>query len=144
MYGKSVVKPPKGYNQRLFEACGIAAYMNTDGKIESGENIVRMITTMMDRENGLGAGFADESYRQVGAEILHDAKELYHQAEMIVKVKEPQESEYDFFHEGQILYTYLHLAAGKSLAEFLLRERSVLWAKRLSKKWMAACPALFP
>ena len=58
MYSQSVVKPPKGYSRRLFEACGIAAYMNVDGETESGEQIVRMITTMMDRENGLGAGFA--------------------------------------------------------------------------------------
>lgn len=58
LYGRSIVKPPRGYDRRFPDACGIAAYMNTDGKIESGENIVRMITTMRDRENGLGAGFA--------------------------------------------------------------------------------------
>lgn len=58
MYHKSIVKPPKGYNSRCFDSCGIAAYMNVDGRMESGEKIVKMITTMMDRENGLGAGFA--------------------------------------------------------------------------------------
>ena len=58
MNGHSIVKPPKGYDRRPFDSCGIAAFMNVDGKIESGERIVRMITTMMDRENGLGAGFA--------------------------------------------------------------------------------------
>jgi len=58
LYFKSIVKPPKGYNSRVFDSCGIAAYMNADGRMESGEKIVKMITTMLDRENGLGAGFA--------------------------------------------------------------------------------------
>jgi glutamate synthase domain-containing protein 1 len=58
LYNQSVVKPPKGYYIRSYDACGISAYMNIDGKTESGEKIVKMITTMMDRENGLGAGFA--------------------------------------------------------------------------------------
>ena len=58
MYSKSIVKPPKEYNERIFDSCGISAYMNVDGKVESGEKIVSMITTMVDRENGLGAGFA--------------------------------------------------------------------------------------
>ena len=58
MYHQEIVKPPKGYDRRSFDACGISAFMNVDGKMESGEKIVKMITTMMDRENGLGAGFA--------------------------------------------------------------------------------------
>ena len=59
---------------------------------------------------GLAAGMPDDAYRQAGAEILADIREVYRQAEMIVKVKEPLESEYGLFHEGQILFTYLHLA----------------------------------
>jgi len=58
LFHKSIVKPPRGYSSRTFDSCGIAAYMNVDGKSESGEKIVKMITTMLDRENGLGAGFA--------------------------------------------------------------------------------------
>lgn len=58
MLQKSIVKPPKGFNDRIFDSCGIASFMNVDGRIESGEKIIKMITTMMDRENGLGAGFA--------------------------------------------------------------------------------------
>ena len=58
MLNNSIVKPPRGHGRRVFDSCGIAAYMNVDGKKESGEKIVKMITTMLDRENGLGAGFA--------------------------------------------------------------------------------------
>ena len=50
---------------------------------------------------GLGSGFTDESYAAVGAELLADKKQLFNEAGMIVKVKEPLPSEYDLFHEGQ-------------------------------------------
>lgn len=72
---------------------------------------------------GLGSGFADESYSAVGAEILLDKKQLFDEAEMIVKVKEPLPSEYDLFHDGQLLFTYLHLAAEPELTEALLKHK---------------------
>jgi alanine dehydrogenase len=59
---------------------------------------------------GAGIGFSDEIYRAVGAEVVDTAEEVFAAADMIVKVKEPQAVEYDLLHEGQILYTYLHLA----------------------------------
>ncbi len=69
---------------------------------------------------GEGAGFKDEDYEKAGARIETDVRRLFDDAEMIVKVKEPQPVEYPLFHEGQILYTYLHLAADKPQAEALL------------------------
>ncbi len=59
---------------------------------------------------GGGIGFDDDAYRAVGAEVLGSAEEVFAAAEMIVKVKEPQTSEYGLLRDGQILYTYLHLA----------------------------------
>jgi len=73
--------------------------------------------------SGLGSGFADEDYRAVGAELFSDKKQLFDEAEMIVKVKEPLPVEYDLFHEGQLLFTYLHLAAEPELTEALLRHK---------------------
>ncbi len=63
-------------------------------------------------ETGAGTGIkvADEDYEAAGATIVNDAKTVFSQAEMIVKVKEPQPSEWQQLREGQILYTYLHLA----------------------------------
>ena len=71
---------------------------------------------------GVGAGFNDDEYIAAGATILATPKEVFDACEMIVKVKEPEECEYGFLREGQILYTYLHLAANKPLADVLLEK----------------------
>ena len=68
---------------------------------------------------GEGAGFTDEDYRKAGAEIVATAAEAWSQ-ELVVKVKEPLASEYSFLQKEQILFTYLHLAAGRALTEALL------------------------
>jgi len=59
---------------------------------------------------GAGSSIADEEYRHAGAEILPTASEVWSQADLVIKVKEPQPSEYGFFRSGLILFTYLHLA----------------------------------
>lgn len=69
---------------------------------------------------GVGSGFPDSEYEEAGARILGTAKEVWDISEMMVKVKEPLPEEYPLFHEGLILYTYLHLAADKPLTEALL------------------------
>lgn len=70
---------------------------------------------------GLGAGFPDKEYTAVGAQIVPDAPSVWNQAELIVKVKEPLESEYPYFRKDMILYTYLHLAAVEPLTHALLK-----------------------
>ena len=72
---------------------------------------------------GEGSGFMDEEYRAAGAKIIPDAKSVYDSCDMIVKVKEPLAEEYSLFHEGQILYTYLHLAADKELTDTMLAKK---------------------
>jgi alanine dehydrogenase len=74
---------------------------------------------LMERSAGEGSGFSDRSYEAVGCEIV-EKKDLFERADMVVKVKEPLEEEYGLLREGQILYTYLHLAANKALTEALL------------------------
>ena len=72
---------------------------------------------------GTGSGFEDAQYVEAGADIIPDKKELFHQSEIIVKVKEPLESEYELFRPGQILYTYLHLAPNLPLTKALLEKK---------------------
>lgn len=73
-------------------------------------------------ETGAGAGinFTDEDYKQAGAEIRNTAKEIFYEADMIVKVKEPQAQECKMLREDQILFTYLHLAADPAQAQGLM------------------------
>ncbi len=71
---------------------------------------------------GLGSGFSDEQYIDAGAVIVDSAEKAWNN-EMIIKVKEPQPSEYDFFKEGMILYTYLHLAAEPELTKALIDKK---------------------
>jgi len=78
---------------------------------------------LIETKAGLGSGFTDEEYKDVGAVILESVEKLFDQAELIVKVKEPIEIEYDRFKEGQTLFTYLHLAADKKLTDFLLEKK---------------------
>ena len=74
---------------------------------------------------GAGAGFEDVEYAAAGAEIIAIAPEVFAIADMIVKVKEPQPSEYGLFREGQILFTYLHLAADERQTGALLERKIV-------------------
>jgi alanine dehydrogenase len=72
---------------------------------------------------GLGSALPDEQFAAAGARIVADANSVFAQADLIVKVKEPQPQEYERFRAGQALFTYLHLAADKALTEFLLERR---------------------
>lgn len=69
---------------------------------------------------GLGSGFADQEFIAVGAEIRAEAGDVWAEAELILKVKEPQESEFVHLREGSILFTFLHLAAERDVAEALM------------------------
>ena len=82
-------------------------------------------TVYVERSAGIGAGFADEEYAAAGAILLDTPEEVFAAAEMIVKVKELEPCEYDYLREGQILYTYLHLAANPEFAAKLI-EKNVI------------------
>ena len=76
---------------------------------------------LVGRDAGAGAGFSDAEYVKAGATILDDHAAIFSRAELIVKVKEPQPSEYPLLRPGQILFTYLHLAASRTLTDGLLK-----------------------
>src|SRR5256714_2930147 len=78
-------------------------------------------TVLVQKGAGIGSGYPDQTYVDAGAQIVDTAKEVYAQAEMIVKVKEPLKAEYGLLRKEQILFTYLHLAASKPLTDALLK-----------------------
>jgi alanine dehydrogenase len=69
---------------------------------------------------GGGSSLADDTFRRAGAEVVSDAPELWERAELICKVKEPQPDEFEYFRKGQMIFTYLHLAAYAEVADALL------------------------
>ncbi|STQ85513.1 alanine dehydrogenase [Helicobacter muridarum] len=109
---------------------------NVHEYVESGHRV------LIEHDAGSAIGFSDEEYRRNGAEIV-DKTKLFGESEMIIKVKEPIESEYDYFRDGQTLFTYLHLAADRKLTEMLL-------AKKISSiayetiKFRGSLPCLAP
>jgi len=88
-----------------------------DALVKAGHKV------LIEQSAGIGSGFEDESYKAVGAEIIADKKKIFDDAEMIIKVKEPLEPEYDLFHAGQMLFTYLHLAPEPALTKALLNKK---------------------
>lgn len=71
---------------------------------------------------GTGAGFTDETYEDAGATIVQTGKEAWDN-KLVMKVKEPQQEEYDYFEEGKIIFTYLHLASHPELTEVMLEKK---------------------
>ena len=86
--------------------------------VEEGHEVV------VEKSAGNGSGFLDEDYTDSGAKILNSASEVFNNAELIIKVKEPQEEEVALLRKDQILFTYLHLAANKKLTEGLINSGS--------------------
>jgi alanine dehydrogenase len=80
-------------------------------------------TVLVETRAGEGSGISDEEYKQAGAEIVGSAAEVWKRAEILVKVKEPIEPEYGLMREGQILFTYLHLAPLPKLTRALLERK---------------------
>lgn len=76
---------------------------------------------LLESHAGVGSGFTDEDYAQAGVRTVPTAAEVWGEADLILKVKEPQPSEFDLMREGQVLFTYLHLAAEPACAEALQR-----------------------
>ena len=80
-------------------------------------------TVLVEHEAGVGSGIPDEQFTAAGARILRTADEVFREAEMIVKVKEPVGPEYQRLRPGQILYTYHHLAPARALTDMLLERK---------------------
>ncbi len=93
---------------------------------------------------GLEVGFTDEQYISSGAIIAQNAAEVYSQAEMILKVKEPQESECAMIKEGQVIFSYLHLAAEENLTKMLIEQKAVAIAFETVTDNFGSLPLLAP
>jgi alanine dehydrogenase len=99
---------------------------------------------IVESEAGGEIGFSDDDYRAAGAEIAPDAKVVFATADMIVKVKEPQPAEVDMMRPGQILFTYLHLAADRRLSEGLMRSGATCIAYETVTDPYGGLPLLAP
>ncbi|MCC3145261.1 alanine dehydrogenase [Halanaerobium sp. Z-7514] len=99
---------------------------------------------IIEKGAGLGSGFKDQEYLQAGAEIEADKEKLFQKADMIMKVKEPLKEEYDLFKSGQLLYTYLHLAAEKELTQALIDKKITAIAYETVEKEDGSLPLLTP
>lgn len=98
----------------------------------------------VEKSAGVGSGFEDQDFQAAGATMLSAAAEVYGAAELILKVKEPLPPEYDYFREGQVLFTYLHLAPEPELTRALMRKKVVAIAYETVQMPDRSLPLLTP
>ncbi len=101
-------------------------------------------TVYVEKNAGVGSGFEDNQYIEAGATILNTPKEVYDISDMVMHVKEPQPSEFDLIKEGQIVFTYLHLAADKNLTQALVKTGSIGIAYETIEDQNGGLPLLAP
>jgi alanine dehydrogenase len=128
-----VPKEIKAYENRVgLTPAGVSAM------VKAGHKVV------VEKGAGKGSGFEDQEYMSAGASMLATAKEVYDAADMIMKVKEPLPAEYDLFHDGQILFTYLHLAPEPELTRKLVERKVVAVAYETVQLADRSLPLLTP
>ncbi len=101
---------------------------NREDRVAITPNGVKLLSqaghkVIIETNAGIGSGFSNEEYKESGAVILNSVENLYNEADLIVKVKEPQPSEYKLLKKNQILFTYLHLAVEPALTKELLDKK---------------------
>lgn len=101
-------------------------------------------TVYVQHTAGEGSGFKDEDYEAIGATILPDIADVYKIAEMIVKVKEPIEPEYDLVREGQVIFTYFHFASDKPLTDAMIKSKAICLAYETVETEDHKLPLLIP
>ena len=99
---------------------------------------------MVQHTAGEGSGFSDAEYLAVGAQILPAIEDVYREADMIVKVKEPIEPEYKLIRKGQLLFTYFHFASDKELTDAMLESGAVCLAYETVQLPNGSLPLLQP
>lgn len=93
---------------------------------------------------GESSGFADQEYEKMGAKILPTIEDVYQAADMIIKVKEPIESEYNLVKEGQLVFTYFHFACSRPLTEAMIKSKGVCLAYETVQLPDRSLPLLTP
>ncbi|MGC8659184.1 MAG: alanine dehydrogenase [Desulfomonilaceae bacterium] len=116
------------------------------GAIPSGVRVLREHghVVLVEKSAGDGCRISDGEYAESGADVVDSPEELYARSDMIMKVKEPQPNEYSLFHEGQILYAYLHLAPAPELTEGLINSRIIAVAYETIQTDDGFLPLLVP
>ncbi len=109
-----------------------------DGLVRAGHRV------LVETKAGYGAGFLDEDYASHGAEVIDNAADVWNQSEMILKVKEPLQSEYQYFRKDLIIFTFLHLAAEPELTKALIESQTVAIAYETVQKEDKSLPLLTP
>lgn len=119
---------------------------NRVGMTEAG--VLQMVrdghTVYVEKDAGLGSQITNEDFVRSGAKILETKKEVYDQADMIVKVKEPLPDEFELMREGQVIYTYLHLAAEPELTKALIDKKVKAVAYETIEDKNGGLPLLMP
>ncbi len=101
-------------------------------------------TVLVEKGAGEGSGFPDLEFERAGAILVEKAERIWNEAEMVVKVKEPQEREFPFLKPGKILFTYLHLAADEVLTRKLLASRVIAIGYETVQEQDGSLPLLRP
>jgi len=101
-------------------------------------------SVLVEKDAGSGSGFEDAMYIKAGAEMADTPKEIYERSDMVMHVKEPQPSEYGLIREGQIVFTYLHLAADEQQTKGLIESKGVCIAYETIQKPDGSLPLLTP
>ena len=101
-------------------------------------------TLLVEKGAGKGSGFEDGAYAQAGAELIDSPAEIFKRSDMVMHVKEPLPSEYGLIRKGQIVFTYLHLAAAEELSKALIESKAVCIAYETIQKADRSLPLLTP
>ena len=101
-------------------------------------------TVLVEKSAGSSSGFTETAYAEAGAEVVVEAREIYARAEMILRVKEPQPSELKFLREGQIYFSFLHLAAHEDLTRTLMEAGAICLAYETIQCEDGSLPLLTP
>ena len=112
--------------------------MGAKAMVDHGHKVI------VETKAGVGSGFSDEMYERAGARLLPKASDVYGSSDMVVKVKEPQKSEFNYLKKGLILFTYLHLAAEKEVTEILLKNKVIGLAYETVELGDLSLPLLTP
>ena len=99
---------------------------------------------LVEKGAGEGSGFSDHEYQRAGATLVEKAEDIWKEADMVVKVKEPLQPEFPWMRPGQVLFTYLHLAADRTLTERLIERRIIGFGYETVQEQNGALPLLRP
>ena len=108
------------------------------------ELVSRNHNILIEKNAGLGSGFTDASYITAGAKIIDQAQDIYTQSDLIIKVKEPLASEYEWIKKGQIVFTYFHFASSETLTRAMIDCQAICIAYETIQKSDNSLPILTP